>query len=574
MIIAWTLYFLFASFAEQLPWKTCGAFTTEEMYAILRACHYINDLPQPPTRVVIFSDSKSALTALQNGSRNREELQTEILFLCHQIIASGTELTLMYIPSHTGIRGCFEDTSVITKCTSFDGVWFNSSCVINGSVSTDWTLETNNTSNRTAFGNHLTNADYFTSNVLDITKGIDDMGTMRWKSALCLLLAWILVSMCMAKGIKTSGKAMYFMAIFPYIALTILLIRGLTLDGSVDGIAFFFLPDWNQLLNTKVWCDAAVQIFYSLAPCTGGLITLSSYNKFKNNCLLDAILISIIDSVTSIFSGLVIFAVLGYMAQELQVDIKDVAAQGAGLAFVVYPEVMTKMPISQLWAVIFFAMLASVGLGSQIANVTTIQTTLVDQFPHLFQTGRRSWMLLGLIAVFCYLIGLVFCFRGGMYVLQLFDNYAASYSVLFIGLVECVALSWIYGTDRILDNMESMLGRRPSKIWTFSWKYFAPIGLAGILIFSCVNFVPTKYGDYIFPGWAEVIGLLLTLSSVMAVLGVAVFKIFKMKRTNSVSLLKLMFLSEKHYFALSEKYRFVSTSSVNGDSTVHPPSPM
>eukprot|EP00916_Digyalum_oweni_P014228 GHVL01023335.1.p1 GENE.GHVL01023335.1~~GHVL01023335.1.p1 ORF type:complete len:148 (-),score=19.52 GHVL01023335.1:48-491(-) len=75
------------------------------MYAILRACHYVNDLPRPPTRVVILSDSKSALTALQNGSRNREELQTEILFLCHQIIASGTELTLMYIPSHTGIRG-------------------------------------------------------------------------------------------------------------------------------------------------------------------------------------------------------------------------------------------------------------------------------------------------------------------------------------------------------------------------------------------------------------------------------------------------------------------------------------
>jgi solute carrier family 6 amino acid transporter-like protein 5/7/9/14 len=42
--------------------------------------------------------------------------------------------------------------------------------------------------------------------VLDITKGIDEMGGIRWQLALCLLLAWVLVCICLAKGIKTSGK--------------------------------------------------------------------------------------------------------------------------------------------------------------------------------------------------------------------------------------------------------------------------------------------------------------------------------------------------------------------------------
>ena len=37
------------------------------------------------------------------------------------------------------------------------------------------------------------------------------------------------------------------------------------------------------------------------------------------------------------------------------------------------------------------------------------------------------------------------CQQGGIFVLQLFDNYAATYSLLFIGLVECVVLSWVYG---------------------------------------------------------------------------------------------------------------------------------
>ena len=37
------------------------------------------------------------------------------------------------------------------------------------------------------------------------------------------------------------------------------------------------------------------------------------------------------------------------------------------------------------------------------------------------------------------------CQQGGIFVLQLFDNYAATYSLLFIGLVECMVLSWVYG---------------------------------------------------------------------------------------------------------------------------------
>ena len=49
----------------------------------------------------------------------------------------------------------------------------------------------------------------------------------------------------------------------------------------------------------------------------------------------------------------------------------------------------------------------------QIATVTTVHTTLVDQFPRLFRKGRRSLMLLGGIALSCYLVGLAFCSRVG-----------------------------------------------------------------------------------------------------------------------------------------------------------------
>ena len=80
----------------------------------------------------------------------------------------------------------------------------------------------------------------------------------------------------------------------------------------------------------------------------------------------DAIIVSVCDCLTSVFAGLVIFSIIGYMAAELKQPIHEVAAEGAGLAFIVYPEVVTKLPISQLWSVLFFLMLITLGLGTQV----------------------------------------------------------------------------------------------------------------------------------------------------------------------------------------------------------------
>ncbi|KAL4225034.1 hypothetical protein ACF0H5_015729 [Mactra antiquata] len=218
--------------------------------------------------------------------------------------------------------------------------------------------------------------------------------------------------------------AAYFTTIFPSLVLGILFARGITLKGSVDGVIYFFKPQWYKLLESKVWSDATVQIFFSLMPGSGGLLTLSSYNKFNNNC----------------------FNILGYMAAELNQPISEVVQTGPGLVFIVYPNVVTELPISQLWSVLFFIMIVALGIGSQISRMTTVHTTLLDRFPELFRKNqkRRTLLLTG-IACVCYMIGLIFTSQGGMYVLQLFDNYASTFSLLVIGVVESIALSWVYG---------------------------------------------------------------------------------------------------------------------------------
>lgn len=81
----------------------------------------------------------------------------------------------------------------------------------------------------------------------------------------------------------------------------------------------------------------------------------------------DALLTSFINSATSFSSGFVIFSVLGYMAHTSQQSIEEVATEGPGLVFVVYPAAIATMPGSTFWALIFFMMLLTLGLDSSVS---------------------------------------------------------------------------------------------------------------------------------------------------------------------------------------------------------------
>lgn len=147
--------------------------------------------------------------------------------------------------------------------------------------------------------------------------GLNYMGPIKPELALCVFGVFVLVYFSLWKGVKSSGKAVWFTAIMPYIVLIILLGRGVTLPGSGDGIMYYLTPQWHKLKNTRVWIDAASQIFFSLGPGFGTLLALSSYNKFNNNCYRDALITSSINCLTSFLAGFVIFSVLGWVIVDL-----------------------------------------------------------------------------------------------------------------------------------------------------------------------------------------------------------------------------------------------------------------
>ncbi|XP_030055158.1 sodium-dependent proline transporter isoform X2 [Microcaecilia unicolor] len=301
------------------------------------------------------------------------------------------------------------------------------------------------------------------------SKGLSDPGPVRWELAICLLVAWIIIFLCMLKGIHSSGKIVYFTATFPYLVIIVLIIRGATLEGSIDGVRFYLTADWKRLQSAQVWNDAASQIFYSLGIGFGGLLSMASYNKFDNNVIRDTLVIAIGNCCTSFFAGFAIFSVLGHMAWKKQVPVGKVADSGPGLAFVAYPEALALLPGSTFWSILFFLMLFTLGVDT----------------------------------------------LGGIYWFTLIDSYSTSFGLIIITLFMCLGVAFFYGVNQFCQDIVDMVCRCPP--WCAQlliyfkacWVFFTPLLLLFILFYIFLEMYNTalRYGSYEYPRWGKALGV-------------------------------------------------------------------
>lgn len=374
--------------------------------------------------------------------------------------------------------------------------------------------------------------EFWERKVLNISSGINEPGEVKWDLALCLLLAWIVVYLCICKGIKSSGKVMYITAPAPYLFMLILLIRGATLPGSLEGVKFYVVPDWSRLSDIKVWVDAGTQIFFSYSISLGTLTALGSYNDFHHNVLRDSLLFALTNSGTSFFGGFVIFSVLGYMSFTHGTPISKVAESGPGLAFIAYPKAIGEMPGSVVWSIFFFIMLILLGLDSQFVGVEGFVTAVVDQYPKILRIGKRKEIFIAVVCAISYLIGLSMVTRGGMYVFQLFDYYSGSRIVVLVAVFECIAVAHVYGVDRYWMNIEYMLGRKTQPLMKWFWFIVTPLCNLIIFVLACVTYSELTYNDtYVYPKWAIAIGWSLAAMSVIMIPIVAIAKLIMAKGT-------------------------------------------
>ncbi|XP_052802432.1 sodium- and chloride-dependent GABA transporter ine-like [Mya arenaria] len=360
--------------------------------------------------------------------------------------------------------------------------------------------------------------DFFEQRVLEKTSGIDEPGALRWDLSLILLMCWILVYFCIWKGPRFTGKVVYFTVTFPYLVLVILLVRGLTLPGAINGVLYFVVPRWELLKDANVWVAAAAQTFNSLGIAFGGIITMSSYNNKSHRILKDVLVIGIVDALTCILAGLAIFSILGYLAYNQGMDVEDVIKEGPGLVFVIYPAAFTSMPVSQLISVLFFLMLVTLGIDSQFASVEVIVTTIQDHFGlQVKKYLRRKEILVLVVCIVSYLCGLPNVTQGGIYFFQLIDYYAAAMSLMYLAFFEVIAITWFYGARRLAKDIEKSSGAAPPIFFVICWYFISPLLILGIWIFSLVQYKPFSMAGYEYPTWATVLGWLLAAMSIVCI---------------------------------------------------------
>jgi len=196
---------------------------------------------------------------------------------------------------------------------------------------------------------------------------------------------------------------------------------------------------------------------------------------------------------------------------------------------VAYPDLVTRLPLPTLWAILFFLMLFTLGLDSQFAIVETILTGILDFLPAL---RPKKTLVVAAVCIVGFILGLPLTCPGGPYLLDLLDYYAASWPYLFIGLMELVIVSYIYGYDNYVDDLYEMTrfnwvdkGLRMF-MKPFYW-VVSPLVIFIIFCFSWANYEPLKKGDYVYPPWANGIGWILAMTCILPVPGAAIYSMVK-----------------------------------------------
>ncbi|MHC5100613.1 MAG: sodium-dependent transporter, partial [Planctomycetota bacterium] len=286
----------------------------------------------------------------------------------------------------------------------------------------------------------------------DYLTGRSYIGPFRSEILYRLILAWVLMYFCIFRGVKLVGKIVWLTVPLPWIMLVILAVRGLTLEGSMKGLAFYLDPDWTQLAKPTTWRFAFGQVFFSLSLAFGVMLTYASFLHRKSDINNNAAIIGIADFATSFIGGIAIFATIGGMAHVTSqagqpVPVNEVINGGPGLAFVAFPYALAQLPAAAWWSLIFFFMLVTLGIDSAFSITESVLAGIVDK------TGWRRDIVLPVMSIIGIGTGLMYITIEGLSFLGTVDGFVnGTWGIAFIGLIECVALGWFSRLDVLREH--------------------------------------------------------------------------------------------------------------------------
>ena len=340
---------------------------------------------------------------------------------------------------------------------------------------------------------------FFFEEFLALSKHPGDIGGIRGPVFASLVLVWglnwAIVFRGLKGGIELANKI--FMPLL-FLLMAVLAFWALSLEGAGTGIKAYLTPDFTVLKNPRVWIDAYSQIFFTLSLGFGIMIAYASYLPEDANLSRNAVLTGLINSGFSLFSGFVVFAVLGFMAVSQQQPISEVVTQSIGLAFVAYPKAISIMPGGWIFGAIFFFSLVIAGLSSSISIIEAFTASAVDKF------NMPKQRLVTLLCIIGFLGSIIFSTRAGLYWLDITDHFLTHYGLVAVGIAECILVGWLFDIKKLRAHINGVSSTQLGIWWEHLIRYFIPFVLTAIVAWDIYQEVTTPYEGY---SWMALAGI-------------------------------------------------------------------
>ena len=304
------------------------------------------------------------------------------------------------------------------------------------------------------------------------------------------LVAWVLIYLCLFRGVKWVSRVVLLTVPLPWIMLIILAVRGLTLDGAVQGLEFYLEPRWGKLLEPDTWRFAFGQVFFSMSLGFAVMLSYASFLHRRSDLNNNALIIGLGDMGTSFIAGIAVFSMLGGMSAASQIPVPDLVPSGTvGLSFIVFPYGLTQLPGQAIFSCVFFLALLTLGIDSAFSIVEACLTSLCDSKAH----WPRKYVLPGVCGVGA-VVGIIFTTtRGGLNWLDLADGLInGPFGILVVALAECLIVGWAWQGDFIREMRRHANERSDWKLyawWDIVVKYVAPAFLCVLIVWSISGMV-------------------------------------------------------------------------------------
>lgn len=315
---------------------------------------------------------------------------------------------------------------------------------------------------------------------------------------IALVVAWLAIYYCIRNGAHSVGKVVKYTVFMPVILLLCMAVKGCTMDGAMEGLRKFFVPDLAAFGDASLWIDAVGQVFFSLSIMMAIMFAYGSYLDEKANVAVDCIVIAVSDAAVSVLSGIVMFSTMGGVGM-----LDSISDSGIATAFVIYPQAIVNLTdigwFNALFGVIFYLMLVTLAIDSAFSIVEGVSASVADKFRI---DPRKTTKVICVIAA---VISLLYATRAGLAWLDIVDNWTNQINLILIGILECIAVGWCFSTDKVVQQINRNTTRFKMPRWWFhiSVRYVAPAALIILFVWNLYNLFVNKGGHYGYALWAE-----------------------------------------------------------------------